>query len=118
MPYTTDLSVEPDLLRITAEGVYDFRELFGFIEFIKAEAERAGRERVFVDCRKLEGKNPEVDRFEGGQHIAKVFGPILKVALVMPEGEVTKLGELTAVNRGARFRATDDEAEALRWLVP
>jgi hypothetical protein len=116
MPYTTEISTEPDLLRITAEGVYDFRELFGFIEFIKTEADRAGRERVLVDCRKLNGKISDVDRFEGGQHIAKVFGPILKVALVMPDGEVTKLGELAAVNRGARFFVTDDEAEALRWL--
>ncbi len=41
MPYTTELSVEPDLLRITAEGVYDFRELFGFIEFIKSRGRAA-----------------------------------------------------------------------------
>ena len=118
MPYTTEISTEQDLLRITAEGVYDFRELFGFIEFIKTEADRAGRERVLVDCRKLNGKISDVDRFEGGQHIARVFGPILNVALVTPESEVTKLGELTAVNRGARFLATEDESEALSWLLP
>lgn len=116
MPYTTNLSTEPDHLRITAEGIYDFRELFGFIEFIKTEADRVDRERVLVDCRKLEGKIPEVDRFEGGQHIAQVFGPFLKVTLIMPHGEVTKLGELAAINRGARFFVTEDEAEALKWL--
>ena len=59
----------------------------------------------------------EAERFQGGQRIAEVFGDRLQAALVMPVGQVTKLGELTAVNRGAKFLVTESEVEAINWLL-
>lgn len=58
----------------------------------------------------------EADRFQGGQQVAQIFGSRIKAALIMPVGQVTKLGEMTAVNRGAIFLVTDSREEALTWL--
>lgn len=102
---------------ISATGEYDFRQLFSFIEHLKAETDRLGARRLLVDCSELQGQIPEVDRFEGGQKVAEVFGPFTQIALVLAPGTVTKLGELAAVNRGAHLLVTDDHAEAENWLT-
>ena len=111
------IAVEPGFVRLTASGRYSFDELFDFIALVKREADRVGCDRVLIDCSQFEGSMTEAERFQGGQFIAEVFGSRLKAALVAPAGQVTKLGELTAVNRGAKFLATDSEAEAIEWLV-
>ena len=72
---------------------------------------------MLIDCRQFEGSMTEAERFQGGQRIAEVFGARIKAALLMPVGQVTKLGEMTAVNRGAKFLVTDSESEATDWLL-
>jgi hypothetical protein len=116
MSFQVTTVVEPDRLRVTILGVYSFDNLFGFIDIVRSEADKTGRKKVLIDCSRMEGRMTEVDRFEGGQHIAKIFGPQLRAALVMPEGQVTKLGEIAALNRGAVFFVTDSMDEAERWL--
>lgn len=102
---------------ISATGEYDFQQLFPFIEHWKVETDRLGARRLLVDCSELQGHIPEVDRFEGGQKVAEVFGPFTQIALVLAPGTVTKLGELAAVNRGAHLLVTDDHEEAENWLT-
>lgn len=109
--------VEPDFLRLTASGKYLFEEMFDFIDLVRSEADKAGHNRVLMDCRQFEGQMTEAERFQGGKRIAEVFGYRIKAALIMPVGQVTKLGELTAVNRGAKFFVTDSESEATEWLL-
>lgn len=108
--------LEADRLRITAAGIYAFQDLFGFIESVAAHATRARRSKVLIDCRELEGEMTEVERFQGGQHIAEIFGSRIQAAVVMPEGQVTKLGEMAAVNRGAVLLVTESIEEAESWL--
>ena len=55
-------------------------------------------------------------RFEGGQMFASLFGGDKKIALVLPAGQVTKMGELAANNRGARLLVTESMDEAVGWL--
>ena len=102
---------------IAATGNYDFQQLFSFIDHLKSETERLRTKRLLVDCSELQGHIPEVDRFEGGQKIAEVFGPFTQIAIILAPGTVTKLGELAAVNRGARVMVTDDRHEAEDWLM-
>lgn len=103
-------------MRVATVGKYEFSELFGFLDRVKARAEEAGRTHVLIDSRRLEGQMTEADRFAGGQKIAEVFGSRFKVALLMPADGITKLGELAAVNRGARFLVSASEEDALNWL--
>jgi len=109
--------VEPEILRVTTPGEYAFDELFGFLDRVKARADAERRQRVLIDSRSLEGNMTEAERFQGGQRIAEVFGGRIKLALLMQKDRTTKLGELTAVNRGARFLITDSESEAVEWLL-
>lgn len=107
---------EPGHLRITAAGNYASEELFHFLDEVRAEAARAKASRVLIDARALQGEMTEAERFAGGQRIAELFGPKIKVALMMPERNITKLGELAAVNRGAQLVVTHSEEEALDFL--
>ena len=110
------ITIDPDFLRVTTIGKYVFDDLFDFLGRVRSEADEARRNRVLIDCRQIDGKMTEAERFQGGQKIAEIFGNRVKLAILMPPGNVSKLGELTAVNRGARVLVTDYETEALDWL--
>jgi hypothetical protein len=58
----------------------------------------------------------EAERFRCGQHIAETMGGSVRLAILMPAGQITKLGELAAINRGARVIVTPSETEAVSWL--
>lgn len=116
MSFEVITDVEPERLRVTVQGSYSFDNLFRFIETVRTYADEAGRQKVLIDCSRMEGKMTEVERFETGQHVALVFGSRIHAALVMPKGEVTKLDEIAAVNRGAVFFVTDSIEEAEQWL--
>lgn len=109
--------VEPEFVRLTATGKYTLAGLLDFIALIKKESERTERPNVLIDCLQVEGNMTEAERFKGGQRIAEVFGPRIKAAVLMQAERTTKLGELAAVNRGAKFLVTDSEDEALKWLI-
>lgn len=115
--FTEEFVVEDGFLRVTTRGEFAFDELFGFIGRVKAEAETADRDRILVDSSKIEGMLTEADRFQGGQKVAEVFAGEMKVVWIMPADQITKLGEMAAVNRGAEFRVTASEEEALKWLL-
>ncbi len=91
--------------------------MFLLIDRVKIEADKVKRERVLIDCRDFTGYMTEAERFLAGKHLAKVFGSRLRSALLMPAEQITKLGEMTAVNRGAKFLVTHDEEEAMAFVL-
>ena len=84
---------------------------------IKAAADEASCESALLDARKVIGRMTESEKFFIGSKIAEIFGSKLKTAIVMRPGDVTKMGELAAVNRGARLLVTESFDDALEWLV-
>jgi len=110
--------VLPDHIQIKLTGEYAFGDLMKHVEIMKAAADAAGRNHMLIDARTIEGRMTESEKFFVGSHIAEVFGIRLKVAVLAPSGHVTKLGEMAAVNRGARFMATECQTEAIEWLLP
>ncbi len=117
MSFKVVTAIFPEYIRIDAFGKYSLEHLLELIDVIKSEANNAGRDRVFIDPRDVDGGMTEADRFLTGRKIAEVFGPNLKAACIMRPEDITRLGELTAVNRGARFFVSDSEADALIWLL-
>ena len=83
---------------------------------VRSEVDRARKSKVLLDCACMAGTMTEAERFRGGQRIAEVFGSSVQAAVVMPVGQVTKLGEVAAVNRGAVLLVTDSIGEAEHWL--
>lgn len=115
--FEVEKTVKPEFIQFTTIGNYAFDEMYEFLKIVKAEADEAERSRILIDSSQIKGRMTEAERFQGGQMIAEIFGNRLKLALIMPPGGVTKLGELTAVNRGARFLVTTSAAEAETWLL-
>lgn len=110
------VEIGPEIIRVATAGKYVFNEMFPFLDRVKAAAEAAGKRKILIDCRKLDGKMTEAERFQGGQRIAEVFGSRFRVALLIPAENITKLGELTAVNRGAKFTVVATETEATEFF--
>ena len=117
MPYRSQTTLGADYVTITATGEYSQREMFEFISHCRAEAGANERECVLIDCSELEIKISEVERFEGGQMFARLFGSAYKVALILPAGQITKMGEMAANNRGGRLLVTPSRNEAIAWLL-
>ena len=116
MDYSVVSTVEPDHLRLTVTGELCPTKMFKFIDYVKSASDKARRNKILIDCSGMEGSLTETDRFHGGIRIAEVWGSTLQAALVMPEGQVTKLGEIAASNRGATFLVTESISEARDWL--
>ena len=108
--------VLPNYLRIELLGVYSFSELMEQVEKFRFAAEKAGRNQILIDARSLDGRMTESEKFFVGTRIAEVFGARLKMAIIAPSGHVTKMGEMAAINRGARLFVTECESEAVQWL--
>jgi hypothetical protein len=117
MLYRSQTSLNADYVTITATGEYSQREMFEFISHCRAEAGANERERVLIDCSELKIKISEVERFEGGQMFARLFGPDFKVALILPAEQITKMGEMAANNRGGRLLVTPSHDEAIAWVL-
>ncbi len=117
MNFEVETIIEPDLVYIRVSGEFSFVEMYDMVDRFKIEADKADRNCVLVDFRNFSGNLTEAERFQGGQKIAQVFGSRIKAAMLLPQTQVTKLGELTAVNRGAKFLATSSEDEARNWLL-
>ena len=109
-------AVNDDHLKIDMVGDYDFLELMRLIEKVETMAKEADRDLVLIDARAIQGRMTESEKFFAGAKIAEVYGSRIKIAAIMKAGEVTKLGEMAAVNRGARLLITESEKEAIDWL--
>jgi len=113
-----DMSVEvlPRFVQIELNGVYSFSNLMEHVENFRSEADKAGKNHILIDARRVEGKMTESEKFFVGTRIAEVFGARFKTAVIMAPGNITKMGEMAAINRGARLFITESESEAIEWL--
>jgi len=117
MSLTFDRRTEGGRVRIEAVGRWDLPAIFGIIQAVRDDAERAGLDRAIVDLRAVDGPIPDLERFFAGERVAAVLGGRVRVAVLARAVDINKLGENTAVNRGARIRVTADEGEAEAFLT-
>jgi hypothetical protein len=116
----TQISSRPDAgyLRVTCHGDFPSQPYRDMLLAIRDGATRAGRSRILVDAFAVGAPAREFDRFWFGSAVAELFhGGEFKVALLVSSDPVDKLGEDTAVNRGARLLVVGDEEAALAWLM-
>lgn len=117
MSFEVRREVFPEYFIMSASGEYSFETMLEHVDLIKQEADSLGLSRVLIDAANFTGKMNEAERFLGGQKIAEVFGSKLKAAMVLPENQITRLGETAAINRGAIFFVTSKKDEAVKWLL-
>jgi hypothetical protein len=85
---------------------------------IRDAATKAGMSRILVDAVAVAAPSQPLDRFWFGSAVAELFhGGAFKVALLVSPEPPDKLGENTAVNRGARLLVTGKQEAALAWLM-
>lgn len=104
-------------------GLRDAQEAYrGVLEHCIAEAV----DRLFMDCREVEGEPTTLERYEFGEYVAAsnhaafAAGEAkLKVAIVgrVPLIDPQRFGEMVARNRGAVVTVTTDLDEAVAWLA-
>jgi hypothetical protein len=116
MSLDIEVEVLPKFVQIELSGEYTFSDLMEQVEKFRSEADKASRNHILIDARSVQGKMTESEKFFVGTRIAEVFGARLKTAVIVPPGNVTKMGEMAAINRGARLFVTESEGEAIDWL--
>ncbi len=120
IPDTMRVTTEPDpgrgWVRLAVAGAWNLTEVFELIDRIRWDTELAGIDRAFADMRAVEGPIPALDRFFAGERVASVLGPRVRLAVLSRPEMIDKLGENTAVNRGARILVTASETEAFAFL--
>lgn len=92
----------------------DLRKTF---ESIREVAENTGFSRILVDAFEISRPEREFQRYVLGEDLADLFPMRFMVAILYNPEFTNRFAENTAVNRGARVRVCDDEAEALEWLL-
>ncbi len=117
MTYQIITAVEPEYIRVTASGENYKKEVFGFLDRVKEESEKAGKKRVLIDSLNFAEQMSDAERFHIGQKFSEIFGSRIKTAMLFPAEFTTRMGELAAINRGARLRVTECETDALEWLL-
>jgi hypothetical protein len=113
--YKTEL--HEHYLKLTVHGAWDLFDTLRMIETVRAEGEAAGRDRVLVDLRALEGALSDADRLWAGKQAALALGPGLRLALLDHAERINQIAEHAAVQRGAQLCVCASEGDALAWLL-
>ena len=116
MHLTADHAFRDGYFWIAVAGRWDLGDAYGLVELIRRETDLAGVDRALADLRNVDGPVPGLDRFFAGKHVATVLGARVRLAVIARPEMIDKLGENTAVNRGARILVSGTEAEALAFL--
>src|SRR5260221_10235052 len=109
MSFEIDSTVHADHVRVGATGDCSLPQIFEFIDAIKNIAVESGRDRVLIDIRSVEGMPSGADLFYSGERMAEIFSHKLKAAVLNRPERINKLGEMTAVNRGASVLVVSEE---------
>jgi hypothetical protein len=96
-------------------GMFDFGGLSALVERIRIEA-RSPSTRVVVDFRTMEGVFDNLMRYRTGVLVAEKLKGHRILSLARQEA-INRLGENTAINRGALVHTTSDEEQGMDWLM-
>ena len=105
-----------DHLFAEVSGAYSLELLISAIHDVAHHCQMDNLNKALLDLRNLTGNPSILDRFRFGVEIANVWGSRIKVAAVAKEEAINKMGENTAVNRGANMMVTPDIDRAVEWL--
>ncbi|MDB5051221.1 MAG: hypothetical protein JWO30_4292 [Fibrobacteres bacterium] len=115
--FETEFSQFENHARIVCKGKATLENLKGVVDRIKdGEFGNGADSRYLIDLRPIVGTLSTFERYDLGIHIAATI-PKFKIAAISKKETHDKMGENVAVNRGANILATDDEAEAMDWLL-
>ena len=116
MTLAIESRVEEGYVRFDVSGPWNLADIFALIARVREEADAAGLDVALVDLLDVPGPIPQMERFFAGKRVAEVLKHRIRLAVVVRAEYINKLGENTAVNRGARMAVLSSEEHALAWL--
>ena len=120
--------MDTESLSIVDKGKYLLAEFFGefsveagkqCVDRMADACEQYGRSRVLLDCRRMSGSMPVIDRYQVAEYgtskrdVFRRFALLNREDVVLPDNFV----ENVAVNRGMVMRVFTDFDQAEHWLM-
>jgi hypothetical protein len=111
-------TVEASHLVVMCQGKADLHSISGVLRSTKSLALRESRKCILIDTTSIDRPIQGIVQFLAGETVAALLPPPFRVALLGPKGPADEsLLQLTATNRGANLHVSDNEQEALDWLL-
>jgi hypothetical protein len=105
-----------DYVIMTPERSYTLNSYKESLREAEEYCRKYGLRKILADISMSQESIPVFDRFQLGIEMANVFGNKIKMAILAPPAMIDKLGENSAVNRGAQVFVTSSREQALEWL--
>lgn len=105
-----------EYLRINLSGGNLFDEIIEVMETVKSLLKTNNRKKMLIDTINLTPPS-EMQKFYIGEMGVGIFGREVKTALVSQPQYINKFFENVTVNRGGIVYVTDNEKDALDWLL-
>lgn len=120
--------MEPEPISISDKGSYLLVEFFGefsveagkqCVDRMAEACEKQSHSKVLLDCRRMTGSMPILDRFQVAQYGAIKGRQLMQLALLNREDVVLpdNFVENVAVNRGMTMKVFTNLNEAVSWLT-
>jgi hypothetical protein len=116
LPVNADFSVVEDRWEVGCAGAFQRGDVIALIDALTVRMERRPEvKKCLVDIRDAEVTLGIMGEFIIGEYAAKKLVG-LRIALVQGAGQIKKLMEDTAYNRGLRISMVEGREDALAWL--
>lgn len=117
MPFDVTVERCSEYVRYNAAGRTSFKRFAGLVMLMAADIEQYEDDRVLLDLRQVEGRLSTEEQQTVGEIAATKLPLLFKLASIVPEGEITRNSERTALSKGLQMRVFDSEPGALSWLL-
>ena len=125
MAMTLNITPQQELLRATVGGMFALDDAkANFLQILEAVGQHQSR-KVLFDGSAVLGEPTAIERFEYGMFVAQQaatlrsklpYRPQFAYVMKPPVLDRSRLGEMTAANRGMHVKAFDNVDDALKWL--
>lgn len=112
----SEITLKEDRWEVACHGPFQRADVLGLVDaiFVSTDGHPEYR-KCLVDFREAEINLGIMGEFIIGEYAAKKLAGI-RIALIHGKGQVNKLLEDTAYNRGLRIRLVENRQDALDWL--
>jgi hypothetical protein len=117
MPFEVTVERNQQYVRYNVAGVTSLKRFAGLVMLIATDVDHHEGDRVMVDLRKVGGRLTTSEQQLLGELVATQLAMIFKLASIVPEGEISRNSERSAINAGLLVRVFDSEHAAFSWLL-
>jgi hypothetical protein len=118
MPFSIAVQRHPGYVRFNVAGPASLKNYFDLIDAAAKETLAHGDTHGMVDLRQVAGRLVFSDQFFIGDVVGQKIAHLQKLAVLVVDDPSSYNSAKVANRKGANLRTFDDEALALKWLLP